>query len=100
MTAIPTATVTAVPSVAFVCIIQTAEQAGTDFTPETIVYGPMVDSARCASLLAKDNSDGKSTIISVMPTGQPVCSGTVGDVTLAIYGTSVAKLACSLLGLK
>jgi len=103
----PTATPTLIPAAsaspaptAFVCILQFPEQVGTDLTPLTYVYSG-VDAAQCAQILAKDNAAGQNaTMVSVMPTGSPVCAGTFSGVALAIYGTSAAETACAALKLK
>lgn len=99
--ATPTPAASASPApTAFVCILQFPEQVGTDLTPLTYVYSG-VDAAQCAQILAKDNAAGQNaTMVSVMPTGSPVCSGTFSGVALAIYGTSAAETACAALKLK
>jgi hypothetical protein len=91
---------------AFVCILQVPAQILTDYTPITLAYSG-TDAAQCAQYLAAQPTAGNAweaehppTIVSAVPAGSPVCTGTVGGVTLAIYGTSAAQYACSALGLK
>lgn len=91
---------------AFVCILQVPAQILTDYTPITLVYTG-TDAAQCAQYLAAQPTAGNAweaehppAIVSAVPAGSPVCTGTVGGVTLAIYGTAAAQYACSALGLK
>jgi hypothetical protein len=91
---------------ASVCVLQVPAQILTDYTPITLVYSG-TDAAQCAQYLAAQPTAGNAweaehppTIVSAVPAGSPVCTGTVGGVTLAIYGTAAAQYACSALGLK
>lgn len=91
---------------ASVCIIQIPAQMGTDYTPMTFVYYG-TDAATCAQYLAKQNANATgweaqhpATIVYAVPAGNPVCSGTVGGLSIAIYGTAAAEYACSAMGLK
>jgi hypothetical protein len=108
MTTSPTAAPTPSGSAATgsLCVLQIPAQMGTDMTPITIVYAG-ADSSQCAQYLAQQNA-GKTgweaahpaTIISTVPAGKPICSGTVEGLSVAIYGTAAAQYACSALGLK
>ena len=104
----PSATVAspAPMSAASVCILQVPAQILTDYTPITLVYSG-TDAAQCAQYLAAQPTAGNAweaehppTIVSAVPAGSPVCTGTMGGLTIAIYGTAAAQYACSSLGLK
>ena len=102
----PAATVATTAPTSSLCILQVPAQMGTDLTPMTFVYSG-ADATQCAQYLAQQNA-GKTgweaahpaTIVSTVPAASPICTGAVGGLTLAVYGTSAAQYACSALGLK
>ena len=65
------------------------------------------DAPECAQYLAHQNA-GKTgweaahpaTIVSGVPAQSPVCTGTIGGLTMSIYRTGAAQYACSAMGLK
>jgi hypothetical protein len=84
-----------------VCILEMPAQVGGDNTPITFVFRGM-DAQGCAAELAKINdpvhgsaTQGPATIVSTVPAGPPMCTGTRADGReYEIYGTLAAEQAC------
>lgn len=82
------------------CIVSTPTQVGTDMTPVVVQFDGYT-AAQCAAalVLPADASDfakaNPPTRLAAPPSGAPVCTKSLGGVTVSVWGTAAAQVACA-----